>query len=101
MTELLVSPGTVYLLHFETRYKHAGHYTGWTPDLDARLDDHAAGRGARLTAVVREAGIGWVLSRTWEADRNFERQLKRRGSATRHCPVCRGRQPVLDVVLRR
>ena len=27
----------VYLLHFNTRYKHAGHYLGSTCDLEARL----------------------------------------------------------------
>jgi hypothetical protein len=26
--------GTVYLFHFDQRYEHAGHYTGWAEDLD-------------------------------------------------------------------
>ncbi|MDL4817376.1 hypothetical protein [Actinomadura opuntiae] len=43
-----VLDGIVYLLHFTRPYKHAKHYTGWTSDLDARLAEHAAGRGARL-----------------------------------------------------
>jgi predicted GIY-YIG superfamily endonuclease len=38
----------VYLVHFSEPYRHAGHYTGWTADLDARLAEHNAGRGARL-----------------------------------------------------
>ena len=80
--------GTVYLLHFDRPYRHAKHYLGWAADLDARLADHAAGRGARLLAVVRAAGIGWSLARTWPGSRARERQLKRQGGASRCCPAC-------------
>lgn len=84
------SRGTIYLLHFETPYAHARHYTGWTPRmLDERLADHASGQGARLTAVVLAAGIGWTLARTWAGSRARERQLKRQGGASRRCPICR------------
>ncbi len=79
---------TVYLLHFERRYGHAGHYTGWTPDLPSRLATHAAGRGARLLAVVTDAGITWQLARTWPGGRGRERQLKQQGGAARRCPLC-------------
>jgi len=34
---------TVYLLHFDKRLKHAGHYMGVTDDLPARLARHRAG----------------------------------------------------------
>lgn len=85
-------PGTVYLIHFDRPYKHARHYLGWASDLDARLADHAAGHGARLLAVVRTAGIGWRLARTWTGSRQRERQLKRQGGASRCCPLC-GVQP--------
>jgi predicted GIY-YIG superfamily endonuclease len=80
--------GTVYLLHFERRYRHAGHYCGWTTDLPARLHEHAAGRGARLLAVITDAGIGWQLARTWPGTRARERQIKRQGGLSRCCPVC-------------
>jgi hypothetical protein len=86
--------GTAYLLHFEQRYEHAGHYTGWTTDLDKRLLSHAAGKGprdggARLIQVIREAGIGFLLARTWPGvTRRRERQLKESGGASRYCPVC-------------
>ena len=40
--------GTIYLLHFSTPYRHAKYYIGWTKDLEARLQEHRAGRGARL-----------------------------------------------------
>ncbi|GDY28768.1 hypothetical protein [Gandjariella thermophila] len=80
--------GTVYLLHFDRPYEHARHYTGWTTDLDSRLAEHATGRGARLLEVVSAAGIGWELARTWPGTRARERQLKRQGGASRHCPMC-------------
>lgn len=81
--------GTVYLLHFDDPYKHAKHYTGWALDLDARLAEHASGGGARLLAVVRAAGIGWSVARTWKGvDRHYERALKNQGGASRHCPMC-------------
>ena len=80
--------GTVYLLHFDRPYAHAGHYTGWTKDLTARLADHAAGHGARLLAVARSAGVGWTLARTWTGSRATERALKRQGGASRRCPLC-------------
>jgi predicted GIY-YIG superfamily endonuclease len=80
--------GTVYLLHFDQPYRHATHYTGWSEDLPARLAEHAAGRGARLIAVIQSAGIGWKLARTWSGTRAFERRLKRQGGASRRCPLC-------------
>ncbi len=80
--------GTVYLLHFDRPYKHARHYTGWTDDLAARLARHASGDGARLLAVAYAAGIRWQLARTWDGPRARERQLKRQGGASRHCPMC-------------
>ncbi|MFD0000168.1 hypothetical protein [Nocardia sp. NPDC127526] len=81
-------PGTVYLLHFDRPFRHARHYTGWTTDLDARLTEHRAGRGARLLEVLRDNGIGWELARTWHGTRSRERQLKREGGAARRCPKC-------------
>ena len=78
----------VYLIHFAKRYRHAGHYLGSADDLEARLARHAAGQGARLMAVVKEAGIEWELARTWPGGRARERQLKRQGDAARMCPLC-------------
>ena len=53
-----------------------------------RLAEHAAGRGARLLAVVRDAGIGWQLARMWPGSRARERQIKRQGGHARQCPLC-------------
>jgi len=87
--------GLVYLLHFDRPIGDtsnprgfAGHYTGWTLDLPARLQAHATGRGARLMEVVGEAGIGWQLARIWPGTRTRERSLKGSGGAARRCPIC-------------
>lgn len=80
--------GIIYLIHFDRPYRHARHYLGWTTDLPSRLDAHRRGQGARLMAVITDAGIGWQLARTWNGPRTRERQLKQRGK-TRCCPVCR------------
>jgi predicted GIY-YIG superfamily endonuclease len=81
---------TVYLIHFEHPYQHAKHYLGFTTDLAARIADHRAGVGSRLLQVVNDAGIGWQVTRTWQGDRKFERQLKRRKETPALCPVCAG-----------
>lgn len=80
---------TVYLLHFNQPYHHAKHYTGVAENLERRLHQHRKGSGARLMEVVNQAGIDWQVARTWEGDRKRERQLKRQGGASRHCPVCK------------
>src|ERR1039457_3916530 len=71
-----------YLLHFERRYQHS------TRNLKRRLAEHAAGRGARLVAVIQAAGIGWELARVRPGGQGRERQLKRQGGASRRCPLC-------------
>lgn len=78
----------VYLIHFDTPYKHARHYLGSAANLNARLDDHRRGTGARLMAVIKDAGITWRLARTWSGGRRVERRLKTLGSAVRICPIC-------------
>ena len=83
---------TVYVLHFSEPYKHAKHYMGGAVDLDARLAEHGAGHGARLTQVVKDAGITWTLARTWQGGRMRERQLKNRGGASRCCPTCKAQR---------
>ena len=87
---------TIYLLHFERPYRHARHYLGSTSDLDARLADHATGRGANLMRVVTAAGIPWTLARTWPGGRVEERRMKGKATHgskghTKRCPLCRGR----------
>ena len=79
--------GIIYLIHFDTPYKHARHYT-WTTDLDTRLQAHRAGRGSRLMEVITKAGIPWRLVRTWLGGRDRERAIKDRHEAPRLCPEC-------------
>lgn len=81
---------TVYLIHFDQPYKHARHYTGFceADDPAERIAEHAAGRGARLLAVIKEAGITWRVARVYPgATRTDERQMKKH-SAARRCPLC-------------
>ena len=81
--------------HLDAAYKHARHYTGWAIDLNARLEAHRTGRGARLMQVITDAGITWQLARTWPGGRDLERAIKNRHNAPRICPLCSPRpQPV-------
>jgi hypothetical protein len=60
----------------------------WTTDLDARLDAHRHGRGARLMEVITKAGITWQLARTWPGGRDRERAIKNRHEGPQLCPIC-------------
>lgn len=79
----------VYLLHLDTPLPRgvsrrgtplrAGHYLGYAEDLEARLERHANGTGARMLAVARERGIGWQVARVWpDKGRDFD-WIKKRG----------------------
>src|SRR5712692_4279032 len=85
----------VYLLHFRSRYKHAGHYLGSAGDLDRRLEMHRTDTGARLMEVVAQAGIDFEVARLWRFDTceeacAWEQRLKRRQHNGRECPICQG-----------
>ena len=57
------------------------------------MQQHLRGEGARLTQVLKERGIGFVIAGVWPGDRAFERKLKRRKAGPRLCPICqRARQ---------
>ena len=90
----------LYLIHFDTPYKHARHYLGFVrrvADLDARIERHRNGTGARLMEVIKSAGISWQVVRTWpEGDRTKERQMKNRGHLPDYCPVCRAQNRELS-----
>ncbi len=64
--------GTIYLLHFDEPLSHAKHYLGW----------------ARIMEVLKERGIGFQLSRTWEGTRHDERKLKKGKNSPKLCPLC-------------
>lgn len=83
--------GYVYLLHFDTPIsdKHtAQHYIGWAYRLDSRMVQHMRGRGARFTQVANERGIGYVIARSWQGSRSYERMLKNKKNARKMCPIC-------------
>ena len=82
--------GVIYMLHFDQPYKHAKHYVGWTADLLDRLDTHAAGHGARLVAVIWQAGIGFTLIRVCEGTRQHRARHQER---RRRAPVLPGLHP--------
>jgi predicted GIY-YIG superfamily endonuclease len=82
--------GTVYLLHFGRRYKHARHYVGFTTDLTRRLQQHRGGRSAPLVRAAVADGIEIFLARTWAtATVGFERRLHEMGKRL-ICPICSG-----------
>ena len=91
------NPGTVYLIHFERPYKaktgamkkQAQHYIGWAKNLEARIAEHRASRGARLIEVINADGIHWDVVQTWTGDRKLERQLKNRKKSRCFCPACK------------
>ncbi len=89
-----MSASTVYLLHFDEPYRHARHYLGYARDLERRLGEHRAGRGARLIEVITNVGIGFVVARTWEGDRGLEGALKKRKASPRLCPICRATESI-------
>ena len=87
----------VYLLHFDgrlgnpaNRYAQAQHYIGTAVDVSARLADHRAGAGAKITAAAVQRGIGFDVVRTWPGGRGVERKLKNRKEGPRLCPRCKG-----------
>jgi hypothetical protein len=79
----------IYLLHFDRPYKHARHYIGYTDNLEARLQRHRSGQGARLIEVIISVGINFVLARVWQGDRYFERKLHNRKNSKFLCPICK------------
>src|SRR3954454_13513201 len=94
--------GTVYLLHFDRPIAAghtAQHYLGWTKYLPGRALAHLRGRGAKMTQVAHERGIGFVISRTWQGDRHFERKLKNRKEGPRLCPICRKAHDARQLVM--
>ena len=83
----------LYLLHFEPRYRHAGHYLGYAANVSRRVDEHLSGPASKASPLVRAAlaaGATVELVRTWpDEGRVTERRLKRQGGLSRHCPTCR------------
>jgi len=83
-------PGTLYVLHFDPPYLHAGHYVGWTTgDVDARLAAHLHATGSPLVRAAVAAGADVALVATFPGTRTLERRLKRWHKTAQFCPTCR------------
>lgn len=96
------SAGVVYLLHFHRPISErhtAQHYIGWAYHLGSRVEQHLAGRGARLTQVAKERGITFEIAATWPGSRSYERQIKNRKNARKLCPICRRQPPAGQLAL--
>ena len=79
------------LLHFDTPFKHAKHYLGFTEkeDIDERLHDHINGNGSKLMKAVTNAGITFKIARLWyNVTRKDERRMKNNRGA-KYCPICK------------
>jgi hypothetical protein len=87
----MVSAG-LYLLHFEPRYRHAGHYLGFAESVERRVAEHLSS-GSKSSPLVRAAlaaGAAVTVARVWpDGDRTLERRLKRAHGLSRFCPTCR------------
>jgi len=84
----------IYILHIDPPLAHARHYVGWTKneDVSKRVEQHlkqSGRRPSRLVGAALAAGRTVTLAGVLEGDRDFERRLKRRGSAKSYCPACR------------
>jgi hypothetical protein len=82
------------------RGQYAGHYWGWTDNLERRISQHRNPRwtgAGRLVQVALAAGLSFELAwLEYPATRGRERRLKNQGSAYRRCPLCRGTGGPLD-----
>lgn len=86
---------TVYILHFDKPYKGIRHYTGYTKDLEKRLQKHSNGTGSRWVSFMLQNGSKFTVARTWSVAtrreaREKELKIKRAG-AGKYCPLCRRR----------
>jgi len=79
----------VYLIHFEEKLAHAGHYLGKAENIEERLARHKKGNGARILKELKQKGIDFQIVRIWEnVSPNFERKLKIAGHNNKLCPIC-------------
>lgn len=84
----------VYILHFDKPYKHAKHYTGIAKNIEKRVKEHRAGRGARLTQVLKENNIGfqYAVVKEYEDFSPAKAEEKRLKTKVKHpsrfCPIC-------------
>lgn len=84
----------LYVIHFDTKYKHAGHYTGIAINPTERFEAHCKGRGARLTEIAAGNNINMRISilksfNGFSKAHKEEKRHKNLGGARRYCPICK------------
>lgn len=80
----------VYLIKLDSKLSNrAQYYIGYTPRHPLeRLKTHRSKHGSRILAAAVENGIEFHIVRVWEnADKTFERSLKKRKNAKVFCPL--------------
>lgn len=86
-------PGTVYVLHLQPAYRHAGHYVGWTAGVvEDRLATHLQGAGSPLIRAAVAVGVEVSIAATYPGTRALERRLKRWHKTRQFCPTCRAQR---------
>ena len=92
--------GIVYILHLERPFGHARHYIGYTKSwmhFLNRMEEHYMGRRSIFMSHVRDAGIGFSISRVYyDATRDFERYLKNMNSTGLYCGCGKGHNGDFD-----
>ena len=79
--------GVIYMLHFQPALQATPAITSAGPKTSSTGSTaHASGHGARLVAVITQAGIGFTLVRICEGTRRRERAIKNAGGAVRLLP---------------
>ena len=82
---------SVYILHLNSKLRHAQHYVGWAKYVEKRITNHKNGNGSKFTKACLKHGVSFELARVFEgADRTFERKLKNTNSTRDYCPICNG-----------
>lgn len=80
-------------MHLDPPFKHARHYTGYTPDktVKRRVEEHLTGgpKGSPLIRAAMKAGCKVTLAKEFKGQgRDFERWIKARKDIRRWCPCC-------------
>jgi len=69
----------IYILEFQPPFHHAKFYVGYceTNRLEARLEQHKKGSGAKICRAAVLAGVHLHLVTTFPGNRQTERMIKR------------------------
>ena len=87
---MMRQPGMVYVLHLSKKIGgHAGHYCGWSANLEARLLAHRNGNSSALMAEAKRLGITFALTYARPGTKADERKIKRDRGVLRLCSLCR------------